>query len=182
MNNNSSETAGWLTPVSDDPAYDNTLEEYIKGLVQGICGLDENYIISVDSANFSSVITASENSCAFTLNKISTEGDAALVNQQEEKAELYQNEIIECLLHFYGSAAQGYAARFRDGSQLSQNHAQLQQLSLGIREFSPLTTASELINDTRKRRYEMTVTLVRKIVREYGIHSLVATPVTIFGE
>lgn len=42
--------------------------------------------------------------------------------------------------------------------------------------------APELINNQWVRRYDVTVDLHRKTVREYGIKSLLSAPVQFFGE
>jgi hypothetical protein len=40
----------------------------------------------------------------------------------------------------------------------------------------------ELINNQWVRRYDLHITLRRKIIRSYGINSLLSAPVTFFGE
>ncbi|EJT0956333.1 hypothetical protein ABCT26_003517 [Escherichia coli] len=73
-----------------------------------------------------------------------------------------------------------YASRFRDGISVPQNNAALNALGLSLGDYTGLFP--ELINQQWVRRYDMTVRLRRKVVREYGIKSLVEAPVIFFGD
>jgi len=75
-----------------------------------------------------------------------------------------------------------YATFFRDGLFLEQNNAELNRAGLSLRDCSDIIPAPELINNQWQRRYDVTVILRRKTVREYGIKSLVEAPVQFFGE
>ncbi|EPH7603555.1 phage neck terminator protein, partial [Escherichia coli] len=55
-------------------------------------------------------------------------------------------------------------------------------LGLSLGDYTGLTPFPELINQQWVRRYDMTVRLRRKVVREYGIKSLVEAPVIFFGD
>ena len=83
---------------------------------------------------------------------------------------------------FYGPSGMSYASRFRDGISVPQNNAERNALGLSLGDSTGLTPFPELINQQWVRRYDMTVRLRRKVVREYGIKSLVEAPVTFFGE
>lgn len=182
MVTNTSKSAGWLTPSDGEPACDAALEQQLSVWIQGITGLPENRIAVNDGVVPPSWLPGGESGCTFLVMKIAVEGMPVLNNQQEENARLWRDERLECLLQFYGPAAQLTATRFRDGITLAQNGATLNKLSLGIRECGDITTVTETINNAQVRRYELTVNCVRKISRLYGICSLVETPVQFFGE
>ncbi|EPX7387252.1 phage neck terminator protein, partial [Escherichia coli] len=93
-----------------------------------------------------------------------------------------RHETIECMASFYGPAGMVYASRFRDGISVPQNNAALNALGLSLGDYTGLTPFPELINQQWVRRYDMTVRLRRKVVREYGIKSLVDAPVIFFGD
>ncbi len=87
----------------------------------------------------------------------------------------------------YGPAGQQYATRFRDGIAVSQNNAELNTQGLSLAGYSHIIPFPELINNQWVRRYDFTVRLRRKVVREYNVKSLVAEsptdiPVTFSGE
>ncbi|MDN8543380.1 hypothetical protein QZH36_18410 [Erwinia sp. BC051422] len=179
---NTSKTAGWLTPLNDEPARDAALEEQLSTWIQGLTGLAADRVAVDDGASPPAWLPTGESGCAFMVMKIAAEGTPVLTNQQEDNVQLWRDERMECRLHFYGSSAQLYAARFRDGNTLAQNLAALKQLSLGVSDCSDITTVLETVNNAQTRRYELTVNVIRKIFRLYGIYSLVETPVQFFGE
>ena len=181
MTDNSSKTAGWLTPVSNEPAYDTLLDEQIREWILGITGLSANRV-AVVNGNEPPSWQADEEGCSFIVMKITAEGTPVITHQQEENSELWREEIIQCLLHFYGPSAQKYSTRFRDGTALSQNSAELKTQTLNVQSCGEITTVLEGVNNIQTRRYDLTVNLARKIVRLYGINSLVEAPVNFFGE
>lgn len=65
---------------------------------------------------------------------------------------------------------------------VSQNNAQLNTLGLSLGTYTKLIPAPELINNQWVRRYDMTIYLRRKLVRTYGIKSILSVPVSITGD
>ncbi|HBV40212.1 MAG TPA: hypothetical protein DEF05_11155 [Erwinia sp.] len=179
---NTSKAAGWLTPVNDEPASDAALEDQLSTWIQGLTGLAKNRVAVDDGVVPPAWLPSDESGCAFIVMKIAAAGTPVLTHQQEENVQLWRDERMTCRLWFYGPSAQLYAARFRDGNTLAQNLAALKQLSLGVSDCSDITTVLETVNNAQTRRYELTVNVVRKIFRLYGIYSLVETPVQFFGE
>ena len=181
MTDNSSKAAGWLMPVSDEPTYDRLLDEQIRESILGITGLPDNRVARVDGTGPPSW-QADEDGCFFIVMKIATEGTPVITHQQEEISELWREEMIECVVHFYGPSAQKYSTRFRDGTTLSQNSEQLKTQMLNVRSCGAITTVPEVINNIQILRYDLTINLARKIVRLYGINALAEAPVKFFGE
>ncbi|MEI2267152.1 phage neck terminator protein [Erwinia sp. CGal63] len=182
MITNTSKRAGWLTPLDGEPACDAALEEQISAWIQGITGLAENRVAVYDGVTPPVWLPEDGNGCAFMVMNTAAEGTPVLSGQQQESARLERDENMACLLRFYGPSAQLYATRFRDGIALTQNIAELKKLSLSVKDCSDIATVLETVNNAQTRRYELTVNVVRKIFRLYGICSLVETPVQIFGE
>ncbi|EHN87173.1 hypothetical protein ESQG_01080 [Escherichia coli H494] len=106
----------------------------------------------------------------------------AFTRQTDDGSKLWRHETIECMASFYGPAGMVYASRFRDGISVPQNNAALNALGLSLGDYTGLTPFPEFINQQWVRRYDMTVRLRRKVVREYGIKSLVEAPVIFFGD
>ncbi|BEL79896.1 hypothetical protein SM12BL3_12030 [Serratia marcescens] len=111
-------------------------------------------------------------------------GDAnpAFANQTGESAELWRHETIECFSSFYGPHSQRIATTFRDGLTLSQNNDQLIAVGLSLGSIGDIIPFPELINNQWVRRYDITVRLRRKVVREYGIKPIAEATVKFFGE
>lgn len=74
------------------------------------------------------------------------------------------------------------ATRFRDGLFVSQNNDELKNSDLTLLDCGRIFNLPELINNQWVRRYDIAVRLRRKVIREYGIKSLVESPVQFFGE
>ncbi len=169
MTDNSSKAAGWLTPVGSEPAYDTLLEEQIRDGILGITGLPDNRVAVVENENPPSW-QLSEEGCSFIVMNINAEGMPVITHHLNESSELWRDETIECSMHFYGPGAQKYATRFRDGVALSQNSEQLTVQKLKVRSCGDISTQLQYVNNVQVRRYDLTVNLVRKIVRAYGIN------------
>ncbi|WP_455769623.1 phage neck terminator protein, partial [Serratia ficaria] len=72
--------------------------------------------------------------------------------------------------------------QFRDGLFVSQNNDELQAIDLTLLDCGRILNLPELINNQWVRRYDIAVRLRRKVIRQYGIKSLVDASVKFFGE
>lgn len=182
MSNNNSTSAGWLTPVTDDVTYDETLERQLSDWAKYVSGLPDGMMrprwVGVQPAQSAVGI----NWGSFGINLISSDDNPAFVNQTDANNELWRHELLECLVSFYGPNGQRYASRFRDGLTIPQNNAELNTLGLSLQDFGDIMPAPELLNEQWVRRYDITVRLHRKIIRSYGINSIVEVSSTITGD
>ena len=89
---------------------------------------------------------------------------------------------MSLILCFYGPQGLAMATRFRDGLLVSQNNDELNRSGLTLLQMGRILNLPELINNQWVRRYDISVDLRRKIIRQYGIQSLVDAPVQYFGE
>ena len=89
---------------------------------------------------------------------------------------------MSLILCFYGPQALATATRFRDGLLVSQNNDELNRSGLTFLQMGRILNLPELINNQWVRRYDISVDLRRKIIRQYGIQSLVDAPVQFFGD
>ncbi|EPH6016721.1 phage neck terminator protein, partial [Yersinia enterocolitica] len=58
----------------------------------------------------------------------------------------------------------------------------LVRMGLSLARCSRINPFPELINNKWVRRFDITIKLRRKVIREYGIKSLTSAPVKFFGE
>jgi len=65
---------------------------------------------------------------------------------------------------------------------VSQNNAQLNEIGLSLGTYTKLTPAPELINNQWVRRYDISIYLRRKLIRTYGIKSILDASVSFFGD
>ncbi|MBS9433430.1 hypothetical protein C6H66_08045 [Photorhabdus hindustanensis] len=179
---NGSDKAGWLTPVTPDPEYDDGLEHILSCWVCGVSGLPDDKVRSRWTSAQLPQLPVDDDWCDFVITDFISDASPAFENQTDEGTKLWRHEEIVCLISFYGPNSQRYGARFRDGLAVSQNNDELERSGLSVDKLSRLTSLPELINNQRGRRYDMTITLRRKVVREYGVKSLVEAPVKFFGD
>ncbi|WP_422615496.1 phage neck terminator protein [Photorhabdus luminescens] len=182
MMSNGSDKAGWLTPVTSGPEYDDELERILSRWVIGVSGLSDDKVRSRWTSAQLPPLPADDDWCDFVITDFVADALPAFENQTDEGTKLWRHEEIVCLISFYGPNSQRYGARFRDGLAVSQNNDELERFGLSVNKLSRLTSLPELINNQKVRRYDMTITLRRKVVREYGVKSLVEAPVKFLGD
>ncbi len=113
---------------------------------------------------------------------LAVDGSPTFTGQTDDSSQLCRHEVITCKASFYGPSGMRHASRFRDGICIEQNNAELNNLGLSLVDYSSIVPFPEFINTEQLRRYDLTLRLRRKVVREYGIKSLVDAPVTFFGD
>ncbi|MBD2782536.1 phage neck terminator protein [Xenorhabdus szentirmaii] len=178
---NTSERAGWLTPDSE-PVYDEALERLLSQWLRGVSGLPNGMVRPRWTPVQATQPPADADWCGFGVVEIPADDNPAYANQTDQSGELWRHEEFDCSASFYGPRSQWYASRFRDGLGLSQNNAELNQLGLSVVKHSRIVSFPELINNQWVRRYDITVTLRRKVVRLYGVKSLMDAPIKFFGD
>ncbi|CDL79920.1 phage neck terminator protein [Xenorhabdus cabanillasii] len=178
---NTSERAGWLTP-DNEPVYDEALERLLSQWLRIVSGLPSGSVRPRWTSVQTAQPPADSDWCGFGIVALPADDNPAYANQTPEHGELWRHEAFECSASFYGPRSQGYITRFREGISLSQNNAELNTLGLSVVKHSGIVAFPELINNQWIRRYDMTVTLWRKVVRRYGIKALRDAPVKLFGD
>nr|EIQ9988421.1 hypothetical protein [Escherichia coli] len=182
LSNNTSTEAGWLRPVSDSPAYDQALDRLLSRWMCNVSGLPNTMVRARWQKDQPAMPLVETNWCAFGVTGWPIDNSPAFAVQTEDGSQLWRHEEFECMASFYGPSGMQFASIFRDGISVEQNNTELNTLGLSLKEYSAITPFPEQINKQWVRRYDMTVTLRRKVVREYGIKSLVDASVTFFGD
>lgn len=173
---------GYLTPTSTLQAYDEDLERELSRWVKALSGLPDGMVRPRWTPVQAAMPAQNVNWCGFGIIGFTNDDSPAFVQQSEEGAQMWRHEVIECLASFYGPGGQRIATQFSDGVSVNQNNETLNAINLSLYDISRLTPAPELINSQWVRRYDLTVRLRRKVIREYGIKSLAEAPVTFFGD
>ena len=179
---NDSTAAGYLTPVSAPQAYDEALERELSQWARALSGLAPGMVRPRWTATQAALPAADVNWCGFGIIGFTADNAPAFVRQTDDGNQLWRHEVIETLASFYGPQSQSIATLFRDGLTVEQNNETLKTNELSLADYSELTAFPELINNQWVRRYDITVRLRRKVIRDYGIKSLVDAPVTFFGD
>ncbi|WP_347252909.1 phage neck terminator protein [Leminorella grimontii] len=181
MSNNSSTEAGWLNPLGEDPAYDEALDRRLSLWMRSVSGLPEGMARPRWQKDQPPMLPVETTWGAFGVVGWSSDDTPAFV-QQDDNTQMWRHEDLVCMASFYGPSGMVYAARFRDGIEVEQNNAELKTLNLSVVSHGEITPFPELINNQWVRRYDLLVTLRRKVVREYGIKTIVDASVQFFGE
>lgn len=173
---------GYLTPLSASPQYDQMLERELSRWIRGVSGLPDGMAIPRFTDPQPSIPPKGSNWCGFGITDFQDGANPAYVSLDNDKDYQWQFESITVLCCFYGPQGQRIAKQFASGLMVSQNNAELNRVGLTLGSYGTLRAAPELINNQWQRRYDLSVTLHRKAVREYGIKSILSAPVQFFGD
>ncbi|EPF1298789.1 phage neck terminator protein [Klebsiella michiganensis] len=176
-----STSAGYLAPVGDSPPYDTDLERLISRWIRGVTGLGATLVYPRWTDPQKQIPKNGTTWCAFGITGIQEDFNPAYVQGEENTAQ-WSHESISLILCFYGPQGLAMATRFRDGLLVSQNNDELNRVGLTFLQYGRILNLPELINNQWVRRYDISVDLRRKIIRQYGIQSLVDAPVQFFGD
>lgn len=163
---NDSSTGGYLAPAVDaPPAEDDALDNLVHDLIAGITALAPDLVRPRWQPKVPKQPEPSVNWCAFGLQE--QEPDAGPAIQHDGTGDGHDTYIrhqdIDVMCTFYGPLAKGYAQRLADGLAIPQNREQLQLQDMAFVGVGPIRAAPDLVNQQWVRRYDMTVTLRRKI-------------------
>lgn len=178
---NDSTTAGYLTPVGNSPPYDEDLERLISRWVRGVTGLAATLVYPRWTDPQQAIPKNGTTWCAFGITGIQEDSNPAYL-QGAKSAEQWSHETVSLITCFYGPAGLAMATQFRDGMLVAQNNDELNRAGLTLMQQGRILNLPELINNQWVRRYDLSVDLRRKIIREYGIKTLASAPVQYFGD
>lgn len=178
---NDSTTAGYLTPAGAGPAYDEELEREISRWIRGLTGLPAKLVYPRWTDPQQAIPKNGTTWCAYGISGIQEDFNPAYL-QGAESAEQWSHETVSLIVCFYGPAGLAAATQFRDGMLVAQNNDELNRAGLTFMQQGRILNLPELINNQWVRRYDLSVDLRRKIIREYGIKTLASAPVQYFGD
>ncbi|MBN3744617.1 hypothetical protein G3N96_04095 [Burkholderia sp. Se-20373] len=172
---NDSSTGGYLAPAVDaPPAEDDALDDLVHDLIAGITALAPNLVRPRWQPTVPKQPEPSVDWCAFGVQE--QEPDAGPAIRHDGTGDGHDTYIrhldVDVMCTFYGPRAKGYAQRLADGLAIPQNREQLQLQDMAFVSVGPIRAAPDLVNQQWVRRYDMTVTLRRKITRTYAVLNL----------
>ena len=92
---------------------------------------------------------------------------------------LRRHQELQLSVTFYGPNAEMYADILNDGVQVSQNLDLLRLNGMGFVGASDITTVPELLKEKWLMRCDITLTIRRQIVRDYGVQTILSAEGTI---
>lgn len=178
---NDSTSAGYLTPAGAGPAYDEELEREISRWIRGLTALPAKLVYPRWTDPQQAIPKNGVTWCAFGITGIQEDFNPSYL-QGAESAEQWSHETVSIITCFYGPSGLAAATQFRDGMLVAQNNDELNRTGLTFMQHGRILNLPELINNQWVRRYDLSVDLRRKIIREYGIKTLASAPVQYFGD
>jgi hypothetical protein len=180
---NDSTAPGYLTPVGAEPYYDQELERQISRWICGVTELKESQVYPRWTDPQSSIPKNGTTWAAFGITTMPRENMTAEIQVSDEQSEQWTWEQVIVLACFYGPQGAAMAARFRDGLFVEQNNTTLRTTTgLSLVDNGQIYNLPELINNQWVRRYDITVTLQRKNIRNFNIKTIQSAPVQFFGD
>lgn len=180
---NNSATGGYLSPLDiPEPEEDTALEDVLQRWLVGITRLAGERIRPRWQPNPPRQPEPEVNWCALGVTDTKTEFSPAIIHDGRGDGEdtMKQHEELIVLCSFYGPGAGRLAALFRDGARLPQNNEMLRQANMALVECGDIKAAPDLLNQQWVRRYDITATVRRQVIRTYQILNLLSaeTPIT----
>ncbi|MDT6960144.1 hypothetical protein QTN24_01420 [Cupriavidus sp. SZY C1] len=171
---NTSATGGYLAPTAPVPLEDDALDDLLQELVAGVTGLPGAMVRPRWQTTVPKHPEPSENWCAIGVNRQANDASPAIQHDGDGDGsdDYIRHQEIDLLCSFYGPAGKGYAQRLADGMSIPQNSEQLALSGMKFVRASDIQPAPALINQQWNRRYDLTLTLRRKITRTYPVLNL----------
>ncbi|WP_334067261.1 LIC_12616 family protein [Burkholderia cepacia] len=172
---NDSSTGGYLAPAVDaSPAEDDAFDDLVHDLIAGVTALPHDLVRPRWQPTVPKQPEPSVDWCAFGVQE--QEPDAGPAIHHDGTGDGHDTYIrhqdVDVMCTFYGPRAKGYAQRLADGLAIPQNREQLQLQDMAFVGVGPIRAAPDLVNQQWVRRYDMSVTLRRKITRSYAVLNL----------
>jgi hypothetical protein len=197
---NDSSTGGYLTPLANSPVPldDDALYEFLQPIVVGVVGTlpgsqviprwqPEAPVLPAVGTNWAALGVETGNITQYTWqgHHPGVEADPTAVPPVPYTPgyDIYHaHEDLNILLSFYGPLGRTNAALWRDGIQIEQNREVLLLNNMGLVVVGPIVEMNTLVKGVWLRRYDISVTIRRELIRWYGVLDLVGADMTVNNE
>lgn len=176
---NTSATGGYLAPTAPVSVEDDELDNLLQELVAGVSSLPGEMVRPRWQPTVPKQPEPAVNWCALGITLQANDAGPAIQHDGDGDGsdEYIRHQQIDLLCSFYGPAAKGYAQRLADGMAIPQNSEQMALNGMKFVRASEIQPAPALINQQWTRRYDLTLTLRRKITRTYPVLNLLSAEV-----
>ena len=175
-----SSTGGYLLPdMASPPLEDADLDAVLQGLVMGITALPGAMVRPRWQPVIPKQTAPSSNWCAIGITDVMPDANPYIEHDGVlGGVDHYQrHETLDVLASFYGPAGMRYAAQFRDGLTVPQNLEALQLLGMGYVNAQTIRAAPDLVNQQWIRRYDLSFTLRRQVIRTYAVRNIASADI-----
>lgn len=185
MGNNTSNQAGYLTPVGAAPLEGEALQDFLQEVLVGITGLNGKMVRPRWQPEPPNIPNAGEAWAAFGIVRRVKDTNAAVAHSGagEGTDKLQRQEALHLLASFYdlGSSGQAdkYAELLADGFQIAQNREVLQAAGYAFVESGEPTPVPSLLKERWLYRVDVPLVIRRQIDRTYNVLNLESAKVTL---
>lgn len=172
---NDSSTGGYLVPlVTNPPDEDLELDRKLVRMVAGISGIETGLVRPRWQPTTPKQPEPAVTWCAVGITVQTPDDGPAMIHESAgDGTDTYQrHERIELLCTFYGPSAKGAAQQLADGISVPQNREALAVDDMAFVGAGEIRAVPELVNEIWIRRYDITLTLRRKVERTYPVLNL----------
>lgn len=174
-----SSTGGYLAPVDAPPPQDDDLDAVLQRLVVGITGLGGSLVRPRWQPLPPPEPPIGANWCAIGAMDQTPDPDAFVGHDQDGTRSYRRNAELDVLASFYGPNARGYAQRLSDGLLVGQNIEAIQAEGFVFVGSGALRNLPDLVHLQWRRRFDLPLTLRRRVGRAYPILSVASAGVTL---
>lgn len=174
---NTSATGGYLVPaVAPAPLEDAAFEDFLHDYFAGLTGLANADVRPRWQPEPPNIDTFGNNWLAFGIMVL--DPDTYAVEEHDPTGngtdQFQRHETVEVLISSYGDNAMRNLSQLRDGIQISQNREVLQLAGIGVVQTGQIIAAPSLVKSRWLRRFDMTFTFRRCILRTYPVLNLLS--------
>lgn len=177
---NNSATGGYLNPTSSTPLPGSlSLEDFIHTVIVGVSNYSKPLVRPKWQVAPPKQPDISVNWIAFAIANSIPDAYAYVAMNDNGSTNLMRQEKLEIQLAFYGPNALENMGVFRDGFQIQQN---LEAMRLASMAYNGVTTGirgPDLVNERWVDRWEMSLFLMRQVLRVYPVLEFVGASGTI---
>lgn len=174
--------AGYLTEQGADAVYGGDLDRLLSRWFRGVSGYDAKMVKPRWQQTQAALPPVTADWCAFGVTGVRGDFSVAMETVDSESDNLFRHESIDCLASFYGPNGMSMASVFRDGSSVVQNNETLKDAGMTLYNVGDIINFPELINNQWVRRYDVSITVRRKVTRNFAIRSIKSAETKLFGD
>ncbi len=166
---NTSATGGYLTPENTPLPGPLSLEDFLHDVIVGISGYAGALVRPKWQVNPPKQPAIDTDWIAFAVQQVPTDANAFTQLDADDVTQLSRQDDVQVQVAFYGPNALDNVRAFRDGFWINQNLEALLLAGLGFKGVTPAIRGPDLVNERWVDRWEMTLTLVQRVLRTYQI-------------
>jgi hypothetical protein len=165
---------GFLQPVAPVlPLDDDALEDFLQQWMAGVAGVDGTMVRHRWQPEPPNIPDFGTDWVAIGITRVVTETFPWIGGNDPLYDQMQRHQTIDVMASFYGPHSASIAGRLRDGLFVSQNREILLLNEMGLVEVGEQRRAPDLIKNQWVDREDLTVTVRRRIVRQYPVRNII---------